>query len=61
MGYLSGLWKNWGKSENTLPPKSAKKAATKVVKKTVKKSKKTAKKKYWQRHKEMEMLIQVQE
>ena len=45
MGYLSGLWKNWGKSENTLPPKSAKKAATKVVKKAAKKIKKKVKKK----------------
>jgi len=42
MGYLDSLWKNWGKSENVLPPK---KETKKVVKKAAKKIKKTAKKK----------------
>tara|TARA_B100001996_G_scaffold364927_1_gene334354 strand:+ start:793 stop:921 length:129 start_codon:yes stop_codon:yes gene_type:complete len=42
MGFLSGLWKNWGKSENTLPSK--KEVKTKA-KKITKKVKKTAKKK----------------
>ena len=42
MGYLDSLWKNWGKSENVLPPK---KEVKKVVKKVAKKIKKTAKKK----------------
>ena len=40
MGYLDSLWKNWGKSESTLPRKSAKKVETKVVKKTKKIKKK---------------------
>ena len=35
MGFFSNLWKNWGKSENVLPPKETKK----------KKKKKTTKKK----------------
>ena len=39
MGFFSNLWKNWGKSENVLPPKETKK------KKVVKKKKKTTKKK----------------
>ena len=39
MGFFSNLWKNWGKSENVLPPKQTKK------KKVVKKKKKTTKKK----------------
>ncbi len=39
MGFFSNLWKNWGKSENILPPKQTKK------KKVVKKKKKTTKKK----------------
>ena len=42
MGYLSGLWKNWGKSENVLP---AKREVKKVVKKVTKKIKKKVKKK----------------
>ena len=40
MGFLDSLWKNWGKSENILPPKSVKKTETKVVKKTKKIKKK---------------------
>ena len=46
MGFLSGLWKNWGKGKNSgIEIKSAKKAPT--IKKTAKKKvkKKTAKKK----------------
>ena len=39
MGFFSNLWKNWGKSENVLPPKQTKKE------KVVKKKKKTTKKK----------------
>ena len=39
MGFFSNLWKNWGKSENVLPPKETKK------KKVVKKKKKATKKK----------------
>jgi len=42
MGYLDSLWKNWGKSENVLPPK---KETKKVVKKVAKKIKKKVKKK----------------
>ena len=42
MGFLSSLWKDWGKSKNVLPEK---KEVKKVVKKTTKKIKKTAKKK----------------
>ncbi len=42
MGYLDSLWKNWGKSESTLP---AKKETKKVVKKAAKKIKKKVKKK----------------
>ena len=42
MGFLSSLWKDWGKSKSVLPEK---KEVKKVVKKTVKKIKKTAKKK----------------
>ena len=42
MGFLSSLWKDWGKSKSVLPEK---KEAKKVVKKTAKKVKKTAKKK----------------
>jgi len=42
MGYLDSLWKNWGKSENVLPPK---KETKKVVKKAAKKIKKKVKKK----------------
>tara|TARA_B100000963_G_scaffold293945_1_gene264479 strand:+ start:577 stop:711 length:135 start_codon:yes stop_codon:yes gene_type:complete len=36
MGFFSNLWKNWGKSENVLPPKEVKKKTT-IKKKTVKK------------------------
>ena len=42
MGFLSSLWKDWGKSKSILPEK---KEVKKVVKKTIKKIKKTAKKK----------------
>ena len=42
MGFLSSLWKDWGKSKSVLPEK---KEFKKVVKKTAKKIKKTAKKK----------------
>jgi hypothetical protein len=42
MGFLSSLWKDWGKSKSILPEK---KEVKKVVKKTTKKIKKTAKKK----------------
>tara|TARA_B110000459_G_C16353245_1_gene377553 strand:+ start:385 stop:513 length:129 start_codon:yes stop_codon:yes gene_type:complete len=42
MGFLSSLWKDWGKSKSVLPEK---KEVKKVVKKTTKKIKKTAKKK----------------
>ena len=42
MGFLSSLWKDWGKSKSVLPEK---KEVKKVVKKTTKKVKKTAKKK----------------
>jgi|TARA_B110000444_G_scaffold246284_1_gene267659 hypothetical protein len=42
MGFLSSLWKDWGKSKSVLPEK---KEVKKVVKKTAKKIKKTAKKK----------------
>ena len=42
MGFLSSLWKDWGKSKSILPEK---KEVKKVVKKTNKKIKKTAKKK----------------
>jgi hypothetical protein len=42
MGFLSSLWKDWGKSKSILPEK---KEVKKVVKKTAKKIKKTAKKK----------------
>ena len=41
MGFLSSLWKDWGKSKSVLPEK---KEVKKVVKKTAKKIKKTAKK-----------------
>ena len=41
MGFLSSLWKNWGKSANTLPSKSA--ANPKLKKLTNKKSKKKTK------------------
>ena len=41
MGFFSNLWKNWGKSENVLPPKEEKKK--KVVKKKKKATKKKAK------------------
>ena len=33
MGFFSNLWKNWGKSENVLPPKEKKTTKKKVVKK----------------------------
>jgi hypothetical protein len=42
MGFLSSLWKDWGKSKSILPEK---KEVKKVVKKTTKKIKKTTKKK----------------
>tara|TARA_B100000767_G_scaffold5066_1_gene4786 strand:+ start:376 stop:504 length:129 start_codon:yes stop_codon:yes gene_type:complete len=42
MGFLSSLWKDWGKSKSVLPEK---KEVKKVVKKTTKKIKKTTKKK----------------
>ena len=42
MGFLSSLWKDWGKSKSVLPEK---KEVKKTVKKTTKKIKKTAKKK----------------
>ena len=42
MGFLSSLWKDWGKSKSVLPEK---KEVKKVVKKTAKNIKKTAKKK----------------
>tara|TARA_B100000745_G_scaffold170211_1_gene111477 strand:- start:422 stop:550 length:129 start_codon:yes stop_codon:yes gene_type:complete len=42
MGFLSSLWKDWGKSKSVLPEK---KEVKKVVKKTAKKIKKTTKKK----------------
>jgi len=42
MGYLDSLWKNWGKSESTLP---AKREVKKVVKKVTKKITKKVKKK----------------
>jgi len=37
MGFFSNLWKNWGKSENVLPPKETKKKVVKKKKKTTKK------------------------
>jgi len=42
MGFLSSLWKDWGKSKSVLPEK---KEVKKAVKKTTKKIKKTTKKK----------------
>jgi|TARA_R110002096_G_scaffold249984_1_gene442368 hypothetical protein len=42
MGFLSSLWKDWGKSKSVLPEK---KEVKKAVKKTAKKIKKTTKKK----------------
>ena len=42
MGFLSSLWKDWGKSKSVLPEK---KEVKKTVKKTAKKIKKTTKKK----------------
>ena len=42
MGFLSSLWKDWGKSKSVLPEK---KEVKKVIKKTTKKIKKTTKKK----------------
>jgi|TARA_B110000902_G_C13842554_1_gene411969 hypothetical protein len=43
MGFLSSLWKDWGKGNNAGP--ITKKEVKKVTKKSVKKVKKTAKKK----------------
>ena len=42
MGFLSSLWKDWGKSKSVLPEK---KEVKKVVKKVAKKIKKKVKKK----------------
>ena len=41
MGFLSSLWKNWGKSANTLPSKTKKEAKPKLKKLTKKKTKKS--------------------
>ncbi len=43
MGFLSSLWKDWGKGKNAGP--KIEKEVKKVAKKSVKKIKKTAKKK----------------